>query len=105
MVDIYLPVPVDHLIYCSVKCYIIVSLVPKVGFGTAGLFKDTKSSVLVALSSGYRYLFINIKLRKLFNISLSAVLSYKAPYDALLYMHSTCSLMKRYKDMCMPSNS
>ncbi|XP_078360551.1 uncharacterized protein LOC144644870 isoform X4 [Oculina patagonica] len=27
---------------------------PKLGFGTAGLFKDTKSSVLVALSSGYR---------------------------------------------------
>lgn len=66
---------IDHLIYCSVKCCIIVSPVPKVGFGTAGLFKDTKSSVLVALSSGYRYLFINIKLRKLFNISLSAVLT------------------------------
>ncbi|XP_022799196.1 uncharacterized protein LOC111337205 isoform X2 [Stylophora pistillata] len=28
--------------------------IPKVGFGTAGLFKDTKDSVLVALTSGYR---------------------------------------------------
>ncbi|XP_068743702.1 uncharacterized protein [Montipora capricornis] len=27
---------------------------PKLGFGTAGLFEDTKSSVLVALNAGYR---------------------------------------------------
>ena len=33
---------------------IVVFSVPKIGFGTAGLFKDTKSSVLVALTSGYR---------------------------------------------------
>lgn len=28
--------------------------VPKLGFGTAGLFEDTKSSVLLALNAGYR---------------------------------------------------
>jgi len=31
------------------------STVPKLGFGTAGLFEDTKSSVLSALNTGYRY--------------------------------------------------
>lgn len=40
-----------------------VSPVPKIGFGTAGLFKDTKSSVLVALASGYRYSAVYVKLQ------------------------------------------
>ena len=34
---------------------------PKLGFGTAGLFDDTKSAVSVALSSGYRYIFVDIE--------------------------------------------
>lgn len=35
--------------------FCFISTVPKLGFGTAGLFEDTKSSVLSALSTGYRY--------------------------------------------------
>ena len=39
----------------------LVTAVPKLGFGTAGLFEDTKSAVSVALSSGYRYIFVDIE--------------------------------------------
>ena len=43
-----------------------VSTVPKLGFGTAGLFEDTKSSVLSALNTGYRYFLLLVNFIILF---------------------------------------
>lgn len=48
----------------------IVSAVPKLGFGTAGLFEDTKSSVLVALSTGYRLLSYVVVILSIININI-----------------------------------